>query len=337
MDPVLEPVGRDQLGELAAACDPGVYAALERAAANIADFHRRQLQQSWLDTRKDGTIVGQRVRGLARVGIYVPRRHGRLSFVGPDERYPGPHRGGGRDHHGYAAPEKRRFQSRCHGGGLYRGGGCGLSRRRCPGRRGPWLTAPPRFRGWTRSSVPAIFTWRPRNGLVYGQVDIDMVAGPSEILVLADASADPRYLAADLMSQAEHDALASSILLTDSAEIAERTLAELEKQVQALPRQEIIRRSLADYGAVIVCRDMEEAVAFANRLAPEHLEVMCSDPMSYIGRLDNAGSVFLGKYSPEPLGDYYAGPNHVLPTSGTARFFSPVGGQLYQEVELHLL
>lgn len=151
-----------------------------------------------------------------------------------------------------------------------------------------------------------------------------MVAGPSEILVLADASADPRYLAADLMSQAEHDALASSILLTDSAEIAECTLAELEKQVQALPRQEIIRRSLADYGAVIVCRDMEEAVAFANRLAPEHLEVMCSDPMSYIGRLDNAGSVFLGKYSPEPLGDYYAGPNHVLPTSGTARFFSPL-------------
>lgn len=160
--------------------------------------------------------------------------------------------------------------------------------------------------------------------LVYGQVDIDMVAGPSEILVLADASADPRYLAADLMSQAEHDVLASSILLTDSLEIAERTLAELEKQVQELPRQEIIRRSLADYGAVIVCRDMDEAVAFANRLAPEHLEVMCEDPMGYVGRLDNAGSVFLGKYSPEPLGDYYAGPNHVLPTSGTARFFSPL-------------
>ena len=160
--------------------------------------------------------------------------------------------------------------------------------------------------------------------LLFGQVDIDMIAGPSEILVLADKTADPAYLAADLMSQAEHDVLASAILLTDSEEIAQETLAQIEKQITALSREKIIRRSLEDYGVVIVCRDMEEAVAFANRLAPEHLEVMCDQPMEYIGRLDNAGSVFLGKYSPEPLGDYFAGPNHVLPTSGTARFFSPL-------------
>ena len=160
--------------------------------------------------------------------------------------------------------------------------------------------------------------------LLFGKVDIDMVAGPSEILILADRTAEPAYLAADLMSQAEHDRLASAILLTDDAAVAERTLAELERQMTTQPRAEIIRSALADYGAVIVCRDMDEAVAFANRLAPEHLEVMCEEPMSYIGRLDNAGSVFLGKYSPEPLGDYYAGPNHVLPTSGTARFFSPL-------------
>ncbi len=151
-----------------------------------------------------------------------------------------------------------------------------------------------------------------------------MVAGPSEILVLADETADPAYLAADLMSQAEHDVLASAILLTTSEEIARRTDEEIERQLTTLSRADIIRRSLSDYGAAIVCRDMEEAVDYANRLAPEHLEVMCADPMEYIGRLDNAGSVFLGKYSPEPLGDYYAGPNHVLPTSGTARFFSPL-------------
>ena len=126
------------------------------------------------------------------------------------------------------------------------------------------------------------------------------------------------------MSQAEHDPLASAILLTTSEDIAKRTAAEIERQIASLSRADIIRRSLSDYGAIIVCRDMDEAVDFANRLAPEHLEVMCEDPMSYVGRLDNAGSVFLGKYSPEPLGDYYAGPNHVLPTSGTARFFSPL-------------
>lgn len=160
--------------------------------------------------------------------------------------------------------------------------------------------------------------------LLYGTVDIDMIAGPSEILVLADETANPKYLAADLMSQAEHDVMASAILLTTSEEIAKKTVEELERQVKTLSRREIIERSLRDFGAVIVCRTMDEAVDFANELAPEHLEAMISNPMEYIGRLDNAGSVFLGQYSPEPLGDYFAGPNHVLPTSGTARFFSPL-------------
>ena len=159
---------------------------------------------------------------------------------------------------------------------------------------------------------------------LYGVVDIDMIAGPSEILVLADETAKPEFLAADLMSQAEHDKLASAILLTPSQEIAEKTKEELERQIRSLSRKEIIEASLRDFGMILVCRSMEEAVDFANELAPEHLEVCCANPMEYIGRLDNAGSVFLGNYSPEPLGDYYAGPNHVLPTSGTARFFSPL-------------
>ena len=160
--------------------------------------------------------------------------------------------------------------------------------------------------------------------LLYGTVDIDMIAGPSEILIVADKTADPKFLAADLMSQAEHDRLASSILLTDSQEIAELTKNELQLQMEKLSRREIIEASLDNFGAIIVCSDMAQAVDFANELAPEHLEVCCENPMEYVGKLDNAGSVFLGNYSPEPLGDYFAGPNHVLPTSGTARFFSPL-------------
>jgi len=161
--------------------------------------------------------------------------------------------------------------------------------------------------------------------ILYGVVDIDMIAGPSEILVMADSTANPKFLAADLMSQAEHDVLASSILLTTDKTVAEATVKELERQMALLSRNEIIEKSLADYGAVIVCRSVDEMIDMANELAPEHLEVMMENPLAYLGRLDNAGSVFLGQYAPEPLGDYYAGPNHVLPTSGTARFFSPLG------------
>ena len=151
-----------------------------------------------------------------------------------------------------------------------------------------------------------------------------MIAGPSEILIVADETANPKYLAADLMSQAEHDVLASAILLTTSSKIAEDTIAQIYEQVEHLERKDIINKSLDDFGAVIVCDTMDEAIEFANDLAPEHLEVCVANPLEYIGRLDNAGSLFLGNYSPEPLGDYYAGPNHVLPTSGTARFFSPL-------------
>ena len=160
--------------------------------------------------------------------------------------------------------------------------------------------------------------------LLYGTVDIDMIAGPSEILVLADESANPKFLAADLMSQAEHDKLASAILITTSDKLAEDTTKEIYRQVEELSRKDIIEYSLDNYGVIIVCDTMERAIELANELAPEHLEVCCENPMEYVGKLDNAGSVFLGNYSPEPLGDYFAGPNHVLPTSGTARFFSPL-------------
>lgn len=160
--------------------------------------------------------------------------------------------------------------------------------------------------------------------LLYGTVDIDMIAGPSEILILADETANPKYVAADLMSQAEHDRMASAILVTTSQMLAQATVQELDRQVPTLERKDIMEESLRNYGVIIVCDTMERAVQMANDLAPEHLEVCCQNPLEYVGKLDNAGSVFLGNYSPEPLGDYFAGPNHVLPTSGTARFFSPL-------------
>ena len=161
--------------------------------------------------------------------------------------------------------------------------------------------------------------------LLYGVVDIDMIAGPSEILIVADENADPRFVAADLMSQCEHDVLAGGVLLTDSAALAEAVKGELAKQLETLSRAEIIRQSMADYGVIVVFPDIDACIDYANAVAPEHLELAVAQPEQYLGRVENAGSVFLGDWTPEPVGDYYAGANHVLPTSGTARFFSPLG------------
>ena len=313
----------DEIDALISKCDNAYLETVKRAAANIADFHKRQLQQSWLTTKANGVIMGQRVRGLKRVGIYVP---------GGTAAYPSsvlmnaiPAKIAGVEEVVMCTPPQK------------------------DGTPNPNIIAAAKIAGVDRiflmggsqaiaalaygtETVPKvdkivgpgnIFVATAKK-LLYGTVDIDMIAGPSEILIIADDSANPKFLAADLMSQAEHDKLASSILLTDSAEIAEKTKEELEIQMKKLSRNEIISSSLDNFGAIIVCSDMAQAVDFANELAPEHLEVCCKNPMEYVGKLDNAGSVFLGNYSPEPLGDYFAGPNHVLPTSGTARFFSPL-------------
>jgi histidinol dehydrogenase len=160
--------------------------------------------------------------------------------------------------------------------------------------------------------------------LLFGTVDIDMIAGPSEILIIADETATPKFLAADMLSQAEHDVLASSILVTTSKKVADETVKELYLQLDRLPRKEIAQKSVENYGVIIICENIDKAVTLANEIAPEHLEVATKEPQELLGRLDNAGSIFLGEYSPEPLGDYFAGPNHVLPTNGTARFFSPL-------------
>lgn len=322
-DTDLAPIDRGRLAEIAERCDKKVYTALENAAHNIEDFHSRQLRQSWFTTREDGVIMGQRVRGLSRVGIYVPGGTAaypssvlmnaipaRIAGVGEIVMVTPPPKDGGFNPAVMAAAYIAGVDK------VYLCGGAQAVAALAYG-----TESIPKV---DKIVGPGNIYVATAKRLLFGIVDIDMIAGPSEILIIADKTADPAYLAADLMSQAEHDVLASSILLTTSAEIARQTVKELERQLETMSRKDIIERSLKDYGAIIVCRDMDEAVEFANRLAPEHLEVMCEQPMDYLGRLDNAGSVFLGKYSPEPLGDYYAGPNHVLPTNGTARFFSPL-------------
>ena len=316
-------VSQDVLTEAVKTCDPAFVETLRKAAANIRDFHERQKQQSWLNTKENGVILGQRIRGLARVGLYVP---------GGTAAYPSsvlmnaiPAKIAGVKELIMVTPPQK------------------------DGKPNPAIMAAAMIASVDRvflmggaqavaalaygtESVPKvdkivgpgnIFVATAKK-LLYGIVDIDMIAGPSEILVLADDSANPKYLAADLMSQAEHDKMASAILVTTSQTLANATVQELARQVQTLSRKEIIEESLRNFGVIIVCDTMDKAVKMANDLAPEHLEVCCQNPLEYIGKLDNAGSVFLGNYSPEPLGDYFAGPNHVLPTSGTARFFSPL-------------
>lgn len=316
-------ITREEIDRITADCDPAFLAAMERAAENIRAFHARQKQQSRIDPAPTGVIMGQRVRGLHRVGVYVPGGTAaypssvlmnvipaKIAEVGEIVMVTPPGRTGKPDKNILAAAKI-----------------AGVDRVFLIG--GAQAVAALAF---GTESVPKvdkvvgpgnIFVATAKK-LLYGTIDIDMIAGPSEILVIADRSAKPEFLAADLMSQAEHDRMASAILITPDEALARATAEEIERQLASLSRREIIRASIDNFGAIIVCGDMQEAVDFANELAPEHLEVCCENPLEYIGRLDNAGSVFLGNYSPEPLGDYYAGPNHVLPTSGTARFFSPL-------------
>ncbi len=316
-------ISKEEIQDSLTLCDTDFISGLKRAAKNIEDFHIRQKQQSWLTTEENGVIMGQRIRGLSRVGIYVPG--GTAAYPSSVLMNAVPAKIAGVKEIIMVTPPAK--NGKANPDILAAAAIAGVDRVFLVG--GAQAVA---ALAYGTQSIPKVdkivgpgnIYVATAKRLLYGVVDIDMVAGPSEILIVADDTANPKYLAADMMSQAEHDVLASSILLTTSEQVAVNTIAEIEKQMQELSRQDIIERSLSDYGAVIVCRDMSEAVAFANELAPEHLEIAARNPMEYIGQIDNAGSVFLGEYSPEPLGDYFAGPNHVLPTSGTARFFSPL-------------
>lgn len=316
-------VTKEEIEQALDTADADFVQALRRAKENITAFHARQKQQSFWDAQPNGVILGQRVRGLHRVGLYVP---------GGTAAYPSsvlmnaiPAKISGVEELIMVTPPNK------NGGAnpdiLAAAAIAGVDRVFLTG--GAQAVAALAYGTQTIPQVdkivgPGNIYVATAKKLLYGQVDIDMIAGPSEILVVADDTADPVYLAADLMSQAEHDRLASAILLCTSEKIAQKTIEEIERQSLSLSRREMILDSLENFGAVIVCRDFEQMVQLANEIAPEHLEVMVQNPLETVGRFDNAGSVFLGQYSPEPLGDYFAGPNHVLPTSGTARFFSPL-------------
>lgn len=317
-------IEKDELQEYLNMVNDDFKSAIIKAKNNIYDFHLRQAQQSWMITKESGVIMGQRVRGLHRVGIYVPGGTAaypssvlmnavpaKIAGVKEIIMVTPPATDGNPDPNIMAAAAVAGVDRVFLVGGAQAVAALAYGTEKIP--KVDKIVGPGN-----------IFVATAKR-LLYGVVDIDMVAGPSEILIVADKTADPAFLAADLMSQAEHDKMASAILLTTSIDLARATVHEIEKQVKDLERQEIIRESLENYGEIIVCDDVMQAIDFANELAPEHLELCVTEPLKYIGKVDNAGSVFLGNFSPEPLGDYFAGPNHVLPTSGTARFFSPLG------------
>ncbi|MGN0623691.1 MAG: histidinol dehydrogenase [Oscillospiraceae bacterium] len=323
-------VPRDLINDALTEADPEFVEALLNAVENITDFHNRQKSQSFVNPKENGVILGQRVRGLERVGLYVPG--GTAAYPSSVLMNAVPAKIAGVKEIIMVTPPLK--DGTPNKDILVAAAVCGVDRVFLSG--GAQAIAALAYGTQEIPKVdkivgPGNIFVATAKKLLYGVVDIDMIAGPSEILVLADSKANPKYIAADLMSQAEHDKLASAILVTTSESVADSTVEEIERQVKELSRKEIIETSLNDYGAIIICDTKEQACDIANRLAPEHLEVLFENPMEYLGRLDNAGSIFLGQYAPEPLGDYYAGPNHVLPTSGTARFFSPLSVNSFEK------
>ncbi|HSO59751.1 MAG TPA: histidinol dehydrogenase, partial [Desulfobacterales bacterium] len=317
-------VGPAEFRQAAAAADRGFTRALNRAATQIEAFHRRQVRNSFISLDRAGTMLGQLVRPVERVGVYVPGGQGgktplvssvlmgaipaRVAGVAQVVMVTPPTADGRVNPHLLVAARKAGVDE------VYKAGSA-------------WAVAALAYGTETIPRVDVIVG--PGNlyvtlakKIVAGTVGIDIIAGPSEILVIADESADPEFIAADLLSQAEHDPMASAVLVTTRRELAQAVKAALSRQLAQLARAEIARESIRRFGAAIVVRDVAAAIALANRMAPEHLELQLRDPFAHLGAIRNAGAVFLGEYTPEPVGDYVAGPNHVLPTAGTARFAS---------------
>lgn len=317
-------VPREVINDALTNADEKFVNALLNAMENVRDFHQRQVEQGFIHPMPNGVILGQRVRGLERVGLYVPG--GTAAYPSSVIMNAVPAKIAGVKEIIMVTPPLK--DGTPNPDILVAAAICGVDRVFLAG--GAQAIA---ALAYGTEEIPKvdkivgpgnIFVATAKK-LLYGIVDIDMIAGPSEILVMADETANPKFIAADLMSQAEHDVMASSILVTTSKVLADTVEKEVNRQVEFLSRKEIIEKSMNEYGAILLCKTREEAAALANAIAPEHLEVLMENPMELLGALDNAGSVFLGQYASEPLGDYYAGPNHVLPTSGTARFFSPLG------------
>ena len=311
----------ERLEAACAACPPELLSALERAAANIRDYNEKLLLKSQEWRSPDGGVVGRIVRGLSRVGIYVPG--GTAAYPSSVLMNAVPAKVAGVGEIIMVTPPTENLNDAVLAAAKI----AGVDRVIAVG--GAQAVAALTYGAGFIPRVDKLVG--PGNAYVaaakrmaYGQLDIDMVAGPSEVLVIADEKADPRLAAADLLSQAEHDKLASAVLLTTSRALAEAVDREIIRQTGYLTRSEIMEASLRDFGCAIVCDTLEDCAALANEIAPEHLEIMTEEPRALLPRIKNAGAVFLGAWSPEPLGDYLAGPDHVLPTSGTARFFSPL-------------
>jgi histidinol dehydrogenase len=323
-------VTTEEIEEAYSLLDPQLLQVVRQAIKNITEYHERQLQSSWFYHRKDGTMLGQKVTALDSAGVYVPGGTAaypssvlmnvipaltagveRIVLVTPP----------GKD--GRLSPGVLAAAAELGIKDIYKMGGAQAIAALAYG---------------TETIAPVDKITGPGNIFValakrevFGDVDIDMIAGPSEIVVLADETAIPREIAADLLSQAEHDMLSSCVLVTDSMPLAEAVSAEVNEQLKTLPRRDIAEASVRDYGCIYVAETIDEAVNTVNTLAPEHLEIITQSPEALLGNIKHAGAIFLGRYSPEPVGDYFAGPNHVLPTNGTARFSSPLNVTDFQK------
>ena len=323
-------VSKAEFAEARQSADAEVVGAIERAIANVRSFHEEQLPKTWLTNRECGAMLGQKVTPVDSVGIYVPG--GTAAYPSSVIMNAVPATVAGVPRFVMAVPPGR--DGKVNPYVLVTAELIGI--REIYKMGGAQAIAALAFGTETVPKVEKItgpgniFVTLAKKA-VYGHCDIDMLAGPSEILIIADDGADPKYLAADLLSQAEHDPLASAILVTDSELLGNAVAAELEMQLAVLPRQEIAALSLANHGKIIIASDMETVIEMANISAPEHLEVMTKEPFALLPYLRNAGAIFLGAYSPEPLGDYYAGPNHILPTGGTARFYSVLNVETFMK------
>lgn len=317
-------VTKEEIYEAYSLVDEQLVEVIRKAFVNIREYHAKQKQYSWFDSTPNGTILGQKVTPLNRVGVYVPG--GKAAYPSSVLMNIIPAKVAGVNQIIMTTPPGK--DGRVNPGTLVAANEAGVDVIYKVG--GAQAIAAMAYGTDSIRKVDKIVG--PGNiyvalakKAVYGHVSIDSIAGPSEILVIADETANPRYVAADLLSQAEHDEMASAILITTSEELADKVSKEIDSFVAELSRSEIISKSLENYGYILIARDIDEAVETANEIASEHLEIVTKDPFTVMTKIRNAGAIFLGEYSSEPLGDYFAGPNHVLPTNGTAKFFSPLG------------
>lgn len=314
-------VTKDEIEEAYTKVDPALVDVIRKSLKNIKEYHEKQKQYSWFDSKPDGTILGQKVTPLARAGVYVPG--GKAAYPSSVLMNVVTAKVAGveqiimctpPDHEGKVYPTTLVAANEAGVDVVYKAGGAQAIAAMAYG-----TESIPKV---DKICGPGNIYVALAKKAVFGYVSIDSVAGPSEILVIADETANPRYVAADLLSQAEHDEMASAILITTSSELANKVSAEIDGFLKELSRSEIISKSLDNYGYILLVDDINEAVSVANDIASEHLEIVTKDPFNVMTKIKNAGAIFLGEYSSEPLGDYFAGPNHVLPTNGTAKFFS---------------